>query len=359
MFNRCVSKVTCLGLVLIAGCGGFFLGPSEGMYIVGVDGDHVYLQYYPEDSGFTVLPSSIWSLDLATTQTKRIHEATPQSGVHVSGDHYAAELVRDGETWGKVVTYDISTGRRTDLYERAIQPATAWPSIHAISGDRVVVLAEGELRVFDVADGTLLQTIDVPDDAYEVAAFEGNLVLLTIGGRGFDEEEALLVNLSSEDQLVIPPPPGGGQPVYPASALTPRYLAVASQQELDAATARNEVLLFDIPSATWRVFAQDDSYPVDSFSFPVLFVYGLDDARVIVERFDALAASKWAIEAIDLESAERTVITGGTLSPWTAFPTTPLLLDGRLYWLDPALPRVVVHDLESGHEQSVLIDLAR
>ena len=336
-------------LLTVAGCGNGIPFDESSTVVAGFGDGCVYYQHSKRYTGSGILPSSMWRLDLESLQARRVQEATPQDGLQVEGDYYVTELIRDGQTRGKVVVVQMSSGRRTTLYER--ESYSGQPIVHGLSGERAIVLADGELRIFDVVGEEPLKTINVAADSTAIVAFRGDRVVLLRVDQ-FGSERAVLVDIVNEEQFEIPPAPGNSQPFYIDAHLASSGLVVSRVEEVGDGRARSDVLLFDVEAATWEILAQAEAF--DSYQFfPVMVVvFGYTGESVVVaeSEFEGLDLA-WTINNIDVNTGDQSVIASGTQSFLDVDVPRPRLNDGRLYWVDPSLPLLVVHELATGREE--------
>ncbi|MCH8968031.1 MAG: hypothetical protein IIA66_02805, partial [Planctomycetes bacterium] len=138
----------------LSGCGGTF-DETGSTSIVGVDEDHVFSRHFETYSGWEVLPSSLWSVDIDSGQTRRIQDATIQAGPQAGGDFYVTELKRGDGTRGRLVGVQISTGRRMVIHERDLNWGTSFDTQHLLDGDRVLLLVGAELILYDLVAGSV------------------------------------------------------------------------------------------------------------------------------------------------------------------------------------------------------------
>lgn len=340
--------------VSLAGCGDFLASPDSRVELVGTAPGQVFLQYHKSYTGFNVLPSSIWSVDPDAGTSRRIRESTRQFGVEVEGDFMVTELVRDGEARGRIIAVQISTGKTIELHTRTLHLAANDPIIHGLSDGRAAVITPSGLLVFDLPNPAPAMTVELPEDTFALTAFKGELVLVS---RGIEylSEGVVLVDLATGASLEIPAPPGGHTFLTDAM-LGSSAIAFSAVSQIDEDRARNQVLLFDIPTQSWRVLAEDEPYNSDGIP-ALLSVAGHDEERVVIEAWDARNADgNWCIESIDKVTAARTIIAQPTGSV-VPVPVLPMLSDGRVYWVDPILPVLIVHDLQSGERAVVPLDL--
>ena len=335
----------------LSGCGGTF-EETGSTSIVGIDEDHVLIEHFQEYSGWEVLPSSLWSMDIDSGQTRRIQNATIQAGPQAGGDYYVTELKRGDGTRGRLVGVQISTGRRMVIHERDLNWGTSFDTQHLLDGDRVLLLAGAELILYDLVTGSVTKTIELPETTTDLLALGEDQAVIRLGDDAAEELVAV-VNLGNGEILEFPPAPGNRQPLYLDTQLSHDWLVVSRFEKIDEQTWRNDVLAFHIPTLEWHVLAQSETFEflTPSFLLPValVFVTGIGESHVLVEndKYDLFGGYS-RIELIELATKTRKTIfempqsilaSSGFLSP--------ALRGNEVFWINPLLNALHVYNIQT------------
>ena len=338
---------------LVGGCGSLGLDESS-LTIVGINDEEVFYQFYPEDSGFVTLPSSLWKIDVQSGASKRIREAVKQFGLQVDGDYYVTEIALNDERLGRIVAVQISTDRRSVLHERPLVPAASDPIIHLLRDDRVILLTSDGLSVYELNQDHLLKTLALPIADLELIAFDGRHVFLDKLNK--DSSDGFLVDVDTEEFRSIPLPPGNVYPLYVDAILSYPLLVTSGWEQLDEDRARNELLLFNAEANSWQSLVQYDVFDFEDGIPPVVFVTGFDGETVIASLETWGPVVEWSVEAVPISTGARSVITKETGTVFMA-PVFAKLHDGSLYWVDSHVPAIVIHDLGTDDRRFVPLSL--
>ncbi len=341
----------------LSGCGGIF-DETGSTSIVGVDEDQVFFQHFNTYSGWEVLPSSLWSMDLDSGQTRRIQDATIQAGPQAGGDYYVTELKRGDGTRGRLVGVQISTGRRMVIHERDLNWGTSFETQHLLNRDRVLFLGGEELILYDLVTGSITATIELPEGTSDLLAFGEDQAAIRLGDNAADEHAAV-VNLDNGEILEFPPAPGNAQPFYLDTHLSHDWLVVSRFEQIDEQKSRNDILAFHIPTREWRVLAQSDTFEFDpaSFSFLGSFVTGISESDVLVEHtnYDLLDGYS-QLELIELETGIGAMIfeMPQSILTFSGF-LSPALRGNEVFWNNPLLNALHVYNIQTENLETKLL----
>ncbi len=376
---------TLLGLlaILTTGCPDALqdvLSDDSGeAYPAGVDDRYFYYEYWPGNPEMIdprVDAASLWALDLATGETRRLEKPRPRIGLQAYGDYFVYEQQVGDTSFGQIVAVQISTRQRTTISEYD----SGWPAIgnphpiHILDGDRVMVRTQEGLMLFDLAEGAAMWTFDLQQDD-ELIAFKGNQVLVA---RYEDEESdywpggalaGLLIDVLTDEATQIAPPDGielwsdaqlygtvNGTHISDTWILTTGYESFDPVDE--EAPLRAYVLAYHIPTGTWDILAEgqiDVGPDLTRMQGIMPFVCGLGDSHAVLSfsEFDMLPTSH-RLELIDLESHDRRLIEEHSgISLLLSTLPTPLLHSQTAYWIDYLSKSLVLYDIESGQRRTL------
>lgn len=334
------AGVAAVSMVALAGCPeGWDEGPK--LTLLSVSGNEAWCEYHPRWSGWEVLSSALYRLDLTTGTFERALPRTRQFGLQAAGDFYVTEEPFGDNSRGRILGGRISTRTRTVLHERDVDWTESFWSVHALSGARVAVLAETELFVFDLAAGEEVQRVTVPA-ATALVAYDGAraIVLQT----ELPEYVAYLVDLNAAETAELPAMPAGVTPYWVDAQLVGDWV-VASGWETASLAPRLLALADGAPE--WEVLAE---YPASDVPLmPATLLIGAGDAeQVLVEflglegdlrigRLELVVPATGEVAAV----ATRTGLNAGT---WL-----DAALEGdTAYWLSSDYDELLIRDLVSG-----------
>ena len=220
-----VSVVLAAAVTLSSGCG-LIEEDSTLLSFLGVVGDRAYFEYYNEYSGWVVLPSSIWEVDLTSGDTKKIAATGVRYDTQISDDFYVAERPTDDDKGSRIVAKRISTGEKTVVLERDVQLGGRYDRVFVLVGNRVVALTDDGLLVYDLAANQVENEIDVAGSLVELLAASDEWALVTLNFPYSADE--LLVNLSTGDVLTVPAMANGQIGLFFDAAFADDYMFTAS-----------------------------------------------------------------------------------------------------------------------------------
>ena len=342
-----VSVVLAAAVTLSSGCG-LIEEDSTLLSFLGVVGDRAYFEYYNEYSGWVVLPSSIWEVDLTSGDTKKIAATGVRYDTQISDDFYVAERPTDDDKGSRIVAKRISTGEKTVVLERDVQLGGRYDRVFVLVGNRVVALTDDGLLVYDLAANQVENEIDVAGSLVELLAASDEWALVTLNFPYSADE--LLVNLSTGDVLTVPAMANGQIGLFFDAAFADDYMFTASLPSDEAQTDTRAVQALHIPTLTWSVLADYGESSSVAFAPATLVVTGADDTHVLAQHSVPFRQAR--LDLISRTSGERQEIdqsTGFNVGPWCAH-----LCEGRVYWIDDGL---VVHDLASGERATTPLNV--
>jgi hypothetical protein len=338
-----VSAIGLLGVFLL-GCGDLDQGSSLGL--VDANESRAVLEYAEKWSGWEILPSSIWTAELAGGAMSRLKSSRVQAGLQASGDYYVAEVPTDSGDGSRIVAGQFSADDEWTVYSGSVRlTGRIYPQV-ALDGTRAVYRTPGGLVVYDLAQRSVAKTIGLATPPVELLAVGGSyaaIMLDTVSGR------VLLVNLEDGTSFEPPDGPEGLQAAFWDAAISDTELVTGAYSP--EADLRAAILALDLTSRTWRVVADYGRSPSWGLLGWSVAVQGADDDVVVVLQ----VGSPWqrALELVDRTTGTRTQIASGALDA----PSCALLRNGRVYWLDTRQGAIQVYNVATGLPGTYLLDL--
>lgn len=360
-----VLGIGAIALLLAVGCQPVGWWDDSDYTLLNVEGDDAFVEYYASWSGWLIEPSALWKLNLATGEAQPLQDPVRQGEIRVSGDYYVTADVSDEDYIRRIVAVQISTGRRTVIAEFPEDAATyGWPNYLVANGLVAVVTTEG-LVIFDLAADEIVQTIDVPAADADVEAFDGRRALVSyfveIDNDNW-KQEGYLVDVTTGEGMDLPAMPPETDAFFFNALVSEEWLALNAWKTEDSGAVRDQLLLYHIPTMTWRVLADFGSINWESYGYletpPIQFLIGFWDQCVVVEHYrSALFNGYSRIEAIDIDNGEVRAVSTDTRGVFV-LPRTPIVIEeGVLYWIDYWADVLVRHDLETGQERRFPINI--
>jgi hypothetical protein len=199
--TRVVLVLVAAAVLGLGGCP-WMWSDGSSLYLLHASDETAYFEHYVEWSGFDVLPSTIWKVDLASGESTRVADAGVRYDTQGNADYFASEQPTNDNQGSRVVATRISTGHEIVVLERDIELGGRYDSVFALLEDRVVALADNGVLVYDLSAEQVDRTIAVTGSLQEllVANEEWALVSRVDGW----SKTFLLVNLTTDEVVTIP-----------------------------------------------------------------------------------------------------------------------------------------------------------
>jgi len=337
---RCATCMVSMVFVTGAGCPGIEYGEDCGLYLVGADESHVFYEYFEEMADWELIArSSLWSLDLATGESRRVQEPTLQWGLQAQGDYYITMQQSDVEDMGQIVAVQISTGKSVTINERL---RYYWPYYSApiLDETRVLILAESGLMLYDLVTEAVTKTIEVPEDTNQLIDFKGNQAVIRCSYKS-----VILVDLETGGLTDIPSPPSDLSPAYSNILISDTWLVTNDYEfgDLISPVPHQSIILFHIPTQSWSKLAEYDNMG-GLFYAAVVYPTGIDDQHVVAYRYDMMQFGSQYIELLDIQTGDRQVIYEGE----SYYTLSPIMCENQVYSVDTSTCSLAVYDIAAG-----------
>jgi hypothetical protein len=340
------ALVAAVSLAAIAGCPGSW-DDSKALGLVGVNGPNAYFVYSPEWSGFEMLPSSFWKLDLDTATATRVYDRRVQYDVQLAGDYAVAERPTNNNQASEVVAKSLLNGDETVILERDVKLGGRYYREFIVDGTNVVARTATGLLVYDLVQQAPAKTIPVLDELVEIYSAGAGWAIAT---RNDVNSPALLISLDTDAVHVIPDPADGFRAYLYSAAIVDEYVYVSAYREASAGTPGIRLLALHISTLTWSTLADYGETRPSPWG-DLLYVTGADATNVLAEFTTPYGSDR--IELVARASGERTTIA----QPSGGLPVIPLLQGGRVYWLSNTLDVLNVYDIAAGTRNAIPVPI--
>jgi hypothetical protein len=344
-----------LGAVLLSLGGCPWNGVSgANRALLSVAGNHAYVQYWPRSSGWEILPSALYEVELATGAGTRRTPPERQAGPQVSGDYYVTEVPAEARTLGRVVRDYLASSDRAVLYERTLDWDSAFYTEHILAGGYLAVRTTTEVKRFTMPQGVVADQLALPADAGHLLAFDGTRAI--VGHEDAQNASPGYLFDFVTDEMSELPDIAGATPFYVEAGVAGDWIVVSRAIAPDNSLTERHVDVYGLRAADteWTLLWEADN--MGSVLFPALSqLADFDGARVIL-RWDRPVGTTWtgAYLSIAVDTREAT-----TVAEWSrSSPLGPKLAGDRLYWLDDILPALVTLDLTTLESTTVPLVLA-
>ena len=362
---RSRPALVALAVMILVGAGGC-IDPSDGqnsLGLVGIADEGAVLDHYEEWSGWTTLPSTVWQVDTAAGAAEKIGTARPRYDLQAAGDYYVAEYSTDSGS--AVMAVQISTGEEITILERDVTLGGRYDRVFVLDGTDAIVLTDDGLLVYDLEERTS-RAISLDADLSRVLAAGDGYALVE---RGYVYSgDNLLVDLATGDAAEVPALPEGREAYFGDAVIADGTLVTSGRRYSGLNEIGLDIFELNIDSGTWSslVYYAHDS--TDGVTFQsgtakqarlgiaatrLAYVRGASDAHVLVEFVDTWQQTR--LDLLDRTTGELTAVaqrTGILTEQYCG-----LLHDGRVYWIDEAESKLIIHDIASGEEDVVTLNV--
>ena len=361
-----VGLTVAIGICL-SGCGGGGQSYEDVLLPVGAVDNQFYYLHFAEWSKVGDYPSSLWVVDVQTEESRRVAGPELQHYLEVSGDYYifpTTEEGADGVETKSLTGVQISTGQRFTIFDGLENVS------YVLEGSRLAYAAgmpQTQIVVYDLDARDVLQTVDLPQGASGVWGLDDTRVLTfqeTPETEGDATSEAtdvipVLIDLDTGELTELPPGPQDWVPMpYGSNALAGDWIVTTGMETVSGESSGAvpmSVVAWRISAGTWRVLATYEPAAGAMGVGPVAFAF-VNDLNAAYAAVYGVTGVDWATELIELESGERTELTGGGAeSVFGSDTAIPYLGVGAAYWVDRSAGSLAVYEISSATRRTVTL----
>jgi len=327
-------------LIAIPGCRETFFWKAPTAEVVGIADGKAYVNYYPESSGFETLPSQIWEVDLADGQKRLVRDMRIDwNQALVAGYLVSTHPTEDGLTY-QIVADHIATGQQRVLVSQEIGPDGPFDLEFVADETRVFHANDGQLVVYDLAQGGDPTAMDVPGGVSYIYATGAGRVLIE---RKVPTMPLVLYDLETEEIFDFPSQIEGYN-VYGYGAI----LLADSVITDGLNSASQAVIEWNIDTGESRVLESGPfGAPLEGLTDPVFFPFGADDDRAYLSYISIIRGVRY--DALDRATGDHALI--GKV-PFPEYPTARQF-NGSVYWVSVRQQTLYEYDVESGETRTL------
>jgi hypothetical protein len=280
-----------MAMLWLGGC--FLPGTGSSLFLLHASDDAAYFEYYEQWSGFDVLPSTVWKVDLTTGQTTRVADAGVRYDTKANDAYYAFEEPIDNNERSRIVATRISTGHEIVVAERDVQLGGKYDRVFALLDDHVVALTGNSVLVYDLSAEQVERTIAVVGTPVELLAANEEWAL--IERNNLLLRTHVLINLTTEESILIPETGTVDADLsYFDAAIVDDYLFTSNVANTDNPTTPYTVQAFHIPTQTWSTLTNFGTSNSNAIPPVSVLVKGANATHVLAEySHDGVASAEW------------------------------------------------------------------
>lgn len=278
-----------MAMLWLGGC--FLPGTGSSLFLLHASDDAAYFEYYEQWSGFDVLPSTVWKVDLATGEATRVADAGVRYDTQANDAYYAFEEPIDNNQRSRIVATRISTGHEIVVAERDVQLGGKYYRVFSLLDDRVVALTDNGVLVYDLSAEQVDRTIAVAGNLRELLAANEEWAL--VSRNDVTSTTHLLVNLTTDEVVTIPEMTNGHGLFFDA-AIADDGLFTGSFANEDTPVTTHTIQAFHIPTQTWSTLTNFGTSNSNAIPPVSVLVKGANATHVLAEySHDGVASAEW------------------------------------------------------------------
>lgn len=369
--HKFVTAMAVVVLVTVAGCNPADWEEPPAVMLIGVDGERAFYQYYEGGGTFEYsLPSTVWVADLTTGDSRKLHELPADSSAAAWGDHYIFDEFdeTDPEGWTDAALYarQISTDERFEVFG-ADEYSYYVPPV--LSEERVALLTpENVLLIYDLPDRSVVQELELGEDALGLVDFDGDRVLIEHGD-GYSNSEGRIIDLSTQETVDIPQWPGAGEnagDVWESDFflwcwLSGRWVTGYAMGIDEDGFEGTDVWGYCLDTSAWTKLATYEGLDIGeslTASGGMADVVAMNDTHVLTYYLSMSGLLRFDIryDLIEFETGTTTVINAYSYGLSDRDPGTPILEGREIYWIDGERMQLNILDIDTQEERVISLD---
>ena len=369
--HKTVAAVAGLVLVTVAGCDIGDWEDPPAVTLIGVDGERAFYQYFELGNSYEYSsPSTVWVVDLATGDSRKLHELATGGSAAAWGDHYIFDEFEetDPEGWMGAALYarQISTDERFEVFG-SDEYLNYMPSI--LSEERVALLTpENVLLIYDLPERSVVQELEPAEDTLGLVDFDGDRVLIAYGDV-YSGGEARIIDLSTQETVDIPQWPGASEDAgdvweedfFCWTRLSGAWVTGFTMAIDESGFEGTDIWAYCLDTSTWTKVATYEGLDIGE-SLPITGgmadVVGMNDTHVLTYYLSLSGLLRFNIryDLIELESGATTVITEDSYGLSDRDPGTPVLEGREVYWIDGERMQLHIMNIDAQEERVIPLD---